>query len=267
MSYTEFHLIRSKMWKVRVEIRLHLVTTVWLSLCQFSRNSQSFNKFFEISSAKFYTNRKKTCKIRIKLMPSIFRGMHWLHSTLSNNSAINNNHLSLHDVPPTCFGLYMAIMRKVWTKEHNNGKFYWQLTEKFPRMTRTYSYGSLPATIYIHIKCKTSIWKVLYMLCIAHIYKLIRTNQQLRTKFTKLYLHWQYPHMFQWTCHHLQGIQSVTGAKSISKCKFFLHASNLVYNNNLRNEQHINVKLINSYLWQHPYDRACATPTLPIAPQ
>jgi hypothetical protein len=31
--------------------------------------------------------------------------------------------------------------------------------------------------------------------------------------------------------------------QSIKKCKFLLDASNLVYNKNLRNEQHINVKL------------------------
>jgi hypothetical protein len=33
--------------------------------------------------------------------------------------------------------------------------------------------------------------------------------------------------------------------QSIKKCRFFLHASNLVYNKKLRNEQQIDVKLIN----------------------
>jgi hypothetical protein len=29
--------------------------------------------------------------------------------------------VSLYDLPPTCFGLYMAILREVSTKEYNNG--------------------------------------------------------------------------------------------------------------------------------------------------
>jgi hypothetical protein len=33
--------------------------------------------------------------------------------------------------------------------------------------------------------------------------------------------------------------------QSLTKCKFFLHASKPIYNKNLRNEKHINVKLIN----------------------
>jgi hypothetical protein len=52
------------------------------------------------------------------------------------------------------------------------------------------------------------------MLCTVHIDKLIRTNEQLCSKFRKLFLHWHYPYMFQWTRHHLQGIQSVTGTKA-----------------------------------------------------
>jgi hypothetical protein len=62
---------------------------------------------------------------------------------------------------------------------------------------------------------------------VIFILKLIRTNQQLCTKFTKLYLHWHYPYMFQWTCHDLQGLQSVTGTKAPRSVKssYMHHAS------------------------------------------
>jgi hypothetical protein len=38
----------------------------------------------------------------------------------------------------------------------------------------------------------------------------------------KLYLHRHYPDMFQWTCRHLQGIQSVTGATSIEHVPVYI---------------------------------------------
>jgi hypothetical protein len=87
------------------------------------------------------------------------------------------------------------------------------------------------------------------MLRTVYIYKLIRTNQQLCTKFTRLYLHRHHPYMFKWTCHHLQRIQSVTGTKASGSAKFFLHASNLVSDKNLRNEQHFLPTIIAAFFF------------------
>jgi hypothetical protein len=39
-----------------------------------------------------------------------------MHIIQKNAQLTTNNHLSLYDVPPTCFDLYMAILREVSNK-------------------------------------------------------------------------------------------------------------------------------------------------------
>jgi hypothetical protein len=44
----------------------------------------------------------------------------------ATSQSTTNNHLSLYDVPPTCFGLSMAILRE----GYNKGVQYWQILLK-----------------------------------------------------------------------------------------------------------------------------------------
>jgi hypothetical protein len=66
------------------------------------------------------------------------------------------------------------------------------------------SLSSLVVSLYIEEFC---------MLRTVNIFKLTRINQQLCTEFRRLYLRRHNPYTFQWTCHNLQGMQGVTGAK------------------------------------------------------
>jgi hypothetical protein len=60
---------------------------------------------------------KLLSNLKTHSMKTYIKAINILHNTKSNN------HLALYDVPPTCFGLNMAIIRESLKKENGNGRF------------------------------------------------------------------------------------------------------------------------------------------------